>query len=172
MRPFPPVAPNGKRSFPSQETTLGINQWNHYYVRAVKGVVRLWVNGVEVSGGEGISPAAGYLCLESEGAPIEFRNLRLRRLSEMKEMKLPTYEPATAVALKAHPALGTWEYLDGYTREVKEDGFVTLRLGETLIWNRRCVSKSENEFVLEGNLVHKLIGEVLHIEGKYQAVRQ
>ena len=172
MRPFPPVAPNGKRSFPSQETTLGINQWNHYYVRAVKGVVRLWVNGVEVSGGEGISPAAGYLCLESEGAPIEFRNLRLRRLSEIQEMKLPTYEPATAVALKAHPALGTWEYLDGYTREVKEDGFVTLRLGETLIWNRRCVSKSENEFVLEGNLVHKLIGEVLHIEGKYQAVRQ
>ena len=172
MRPFPPVAPNGKRSFPSQETTLGINQWNHYYVRAVKGVVRLWVNGVEVSGGEGISPAAGYLCLESEGAPIEFRNLRLRRLSEMQEMKLPTYEPATAVALKAHPALGTWEYLDGYTREVKEDGFVTLRLGETLIWNRRCVSKSENEFVLEGNLVHKLIGEVLHIEGKYQAFRQ
>ena len=78
MRPFPPVAPNGKRGFPSQETTLGINQWNHYYVRAVKGVVRLWVNGVEVSGGEGISPAAGYLCLESEGAPIEFRNLRLR----------------------------------------------------------------------------------------------
>lgn len=138
----------------------------------MNGVVRLWVNGVEVSGGEGISPAAGYLCLESEGAPIEFRNLRLRRLSEMQEMKLPTYEPATAVALKAHPALGTWEYLDRYTSEVKEDGFVTLHLGETLIWNRRWVSKSENEFVLEGNLVQKLIGEVLHIKGKYQAARQ
>ena len=173
MRPFPPVAPNGKRSFPSQETTLGINHWNHYYVRAVGGEVRLWVNGVEVSGGDGISPASGYLCLESEGAPIEFRNLRLRRLSEMEdEMKLPTYEPAAAVALKGHPALGTWAYLNGYTREVKEDGYVTLCLGNNLIWKRRCVSKSENEFVLEGNLVHKLIGEILHIEGKYQALRQ
>ena len=87
-------------------------------------------------------------------------------------MKLPTNEPATAVALKAHPALGNWEYLDRYTWEVKEDGFVTLCLGEILIWNRRWVSKSENEFVLEGNLVQKLIGEVLHIEGKYEAARQ
>ena len=50
MRPFPPVAPNGRRSFPSKETTKGINHWNHYYVRAVDGEVRLWVNGEEVSG--------------------------------------------------------------------------------------------------------------------------
>jgi putative heme-binding domain-containing protein len=56
MRPFPPVAPDGKRSFPSKETTKGINQWNHYYVRAVDGEVRLWVNGEEVSGGVGSAP--------------------------------------------------------------------------------------------------------------------
>ena len=53
-----------------------------------------------------------------------------------------------------------------------EDGQVTLRLGKNVIWKRRCISKSENEFVLEGNLVHKLIGDTLHIEGKYQAVRE
>ena len=80
MKPFPPVAPNGKRSFPSQNTTKGINQWNHYYIRAINGEVRLWVNGVEVSGGTDCQPATGYLCLESEGAPIEFRNLRIREL--------------------------------------------------------------------------------------------
>jgi len=49
---------------------------------------------------------------------------------------------------------------------------VTLRFGKKLIWKRRCISKSENEFVLDGNLVHKLIGDTLDIEGKYQAIRE
>lgn len=80
MVPFPPVAPNGKRSFPSKETTRGVGEWNHYYIRAINGEVRLWVNGEEVSGGTECHPATGYLCLESEGAPIEFRNLRIREL--------------------------------------------------------------------------------------------
>jgi hypothetical protein len=55
-------------------------QWNSYYVRAINGEVRLWVNGHEVSGGSGAVPAEGYLCLESEGAPVEFRNIRIREL--------------------------------------------------------------------------------------------
>jgi len=80
MTPFPPVAPNGKRSFPSKNLTKGVNEWNHYYVRAINGEVRLWVNGEEVSGGTDCRPATGYLCLESEGSPVEFRNLRIRRL--------------------------------------------------------------------------------------------
>lgn len=80
MTPFPPVAPNGRRSFPSKNLTKGVNQWNHYYVRAINGEVRLWVNGEEVSGGTNISPAKGYLCLESEGAPVEFKNIRIRKL--------------------------------------------------------------------------------------------
>ena len=80
MKPFPPVAPNGKRSFPSKNLTKGLNQWNHYYVRAINGEVRLWVNGEEVSGGTGCDPAEGYFCLESEGAPVEFRNIRIREL--------------------------------------------------------------------------------------------
>ncbi len=80
MEPFPPAAPNGKRSFPTEETTNGHGEWNHYYIRAINGEVRLWVNGVEVSGGTNCAPATGYLCLESEGSPIEFRNLRIREL--------------------------------------------------------------------------------------------
>lgn len=80
MKPFPPVAPNGKRSFPSKELSRGVGQWNHYYVRAINGEVRLWVNGEEVSGGTECSPAVGYLCLESEGSPVEFRGLKIREL--------------------------------------------------------------------------------------------
>jgi 3-keto-disaccharide hydrolase len=80
MKPFPPVSPDGKRSFPSKNLSRGVDQWNHYYVRAINGEVRLWVNGEEVSGGTDCRPASGYLCLESEGSPVEFRGLRLREL--------------------------------------------------------------------------------------------
>jgi len=80
MKPFPPVAPDGKRSFPTKDLSKGVGEWNHYYVRAVNGEVRLWVNGEEVSGGTDCVPATGYLALESEGSPVEFRNLRIREL--------------------------------------------------------------------------------------------
>jgi hypothetical protein len=80
LQPFPPTSPSGERSFPRKELTKGAGEWNHYYVRAINGEVRLWVNGEEVSGGNHSQPASGYLCLESEGSPIEFRNLRLREL--------------------------------------------------------------------------------------------
>lgn len=80
MTPFPPTSPNGSRSFPRKHLAKGHGEWNHYYIRAINGEVRLWVNGEEVSGGTNISPAEGYLCLESEGSPIDFRKLRIREL--------------------------------------------------------------------------------------------
>lgn len=80
MVPFPPTSPNGSRSFPKAAHSRGSPAWNHYYVRAVEGEVRLWVNGHEVSGGTRCVPASGHLCLESEGAPVEFRRLRIREL--------------------------------------------------------------------------------------------
>ena len=80
MDPFPPTSPNGKRSFPRKNLSKGVGEWNHYYVRCVNGEIRLWVNGEEVSGGNHVRPARGYLCLESEGAPVEFRELRIREL--------------------------------------------------------------------------------------------
>jgi len=80
MTPFPPVAPDGSRSFPSKNLSKGVNEWNHYYLRCINGEVRLWVNGEEVSGGTGCEPSSGPLCLESEGSPIDFRNLRVREL--------------------------------------------------------------------------------------------
>jgi hypothetical protein len=80
MKPFPPTSPNGSRSFPRKQLSKGVGEWNHYYVRAINGEVRLWVNGEEVSGGEGCEPRTGYLCLESEGSPVEFRHIRVREL--------------------------------------------------------------------------------------------
>ena len=80
MTPFAPTSPDGSRSFPSKRLSKGVGEWNHYYVRAINGEVRLWVNGEEVSGGTNCQPRTGYLCLESEGSPVEFEGLRLREL--------------------------------------------------------------------------------------------
>ncbi len=80
MTPFPPLSPNGQRSFPRKHLAKGHGEWNHYYIRAINGEVRLWVNGEEVSGGTGCDPSKGFLCLESEGSPIIFRKLRIREL--------------------------------------------------------------------------------------------
>lgn len=80
MNPFPPLSPNKSRSYPRRHMANGHGKWNHYYIRAINGEVRLWVNGEEVSGGTGCEPSQGYLCLESEGSPIQFRKIRIREL--------------------------------------------------------------------------------------------
>ena len=80
MTPFAPTSPNGVRSFPSKNLSHGVNEWNHYYIRAINGEIRLWVNGEEVAGGTGCTPSQGYLCLEAEGSPVEFEQIRIREL--------------------------------------------------------------------------------------------
>ncbi len=72
--------PDSTRCFPTQRLTRPHGKWNHYYLRAVNGAVRLWVNGEEVSGGYDCEPSEGHLVLESEGAPVDFRGMRLRKL--------------------------------------------------------------------------------------------
>ncbi len=71
---------NGKRSFPTEERSKPSPEWNHYRIVAHNGTLRLHVNGKEVSGGDNTNYRKGYLALESEGAPVEFRNLRIKEL--------------------------------------------------------------------------------------------
>jgi len=78
MKPF--GRHNGDRSFPSEERSKRSPEWNHYRIVGSNGVIRLHVNGKEVSGGEECNYRKGYLALESEGAPVEFRNIRIKEL--------------------------------------------------------------------------------------------
>ena len=71
---------NGRRSFPSEDRSKPSPRWNHYRIVANNGSLRLSVNGKEVSGGDDCNYRKGYLALESEGAPVEFRNLRIKEL--------------------------------------------------------------------------------------------
>jgi len=70
----------GMRSFPSEERSKPSPEWNHYRIVCDDGVIRLHVNGKEVSGGEECHWRKGYIGLESEGSPVEFRNLRIKEL--------------------------------------------------------------------------------------------
>ncbi|WP_395746245.1 family 16 glycoside hydrolase [Prosthecobacter sp.] len=71
---------NGQRSFPSEERSKPSPEWNHYRITGINGALALAVNGKFVSGGDQCVWRKGYLALESEGAPVEFRNVRIREL--------------------------------------------------------------------------------------------
>jgi 3-keto-disaccharide hydrolase len=71
---------NWERCLPSENRAKGFGEWNHYRVTAKDGVIKLAVNGKEVSGVSKCNPRKGYLALESEGNECWFRNLRIKEL--------------------------------------------------------------------------------------------
>ena len=75
-----PDNPRGTRSKSLELRCLGKGQWNTYDVVCVDGVVKLSVNGKFVNGVSQATVKKGYLCLESEGAEIHFRNIRILEL--------------------------------------------------------------------------------------------
>jgi len=75
-----PDNPRGSRSKSIENRCKGKGQWNTYVVVCVDGTVKLSVNGKFVNGISKASVKKGYICLESEGAEIHFRNIRIMEL--------------------------------------------------------------------------------------------
>lgn len=75
-----PDNPRGSRSMSWEMRCKPRGEWNTYQVVAVDGVVKLAINGKFVNGVSKSSVKKGYLCLESEGAEIHFRNIRIMEL--------------------------------------------------------------------------------------------
>jgi hypothetical protein len=75
-----PDNPRGERSMSIENRCLPRGVWNTYDVVAVDGVIKLSVNGKFVNGIARSTQKKGYLCLESEGAEIHFRNIRILEL--------------------------------------------------------------------------------------------
>ncbi|MSR54339.1 MAG: DUF1080 domain-containing protein [Gemmataceae bacterium] len=69
-----------ERCLPSEDRVKGGGEWNHYKVTANDGVIKLEVNGKEVSGVSKCTPRKGYLALESEGVECHFKNIMLKEL--------------------------------------------------------------------------------------------
>lgn len=77
-----PDNPRGERSKSIENRCHGVGEWNKYTVVCVDGTIKLSVNGKFVNGIKNASQRKGYLCLEAEGARIEFRNLQIIELEE------------------------------------------------------------------------------------------
>ncbi len=83
-----PDTARGERSKSIENLCKPRGEWNTYDVVAVDGTIKLSVNGKFVNGVSKSTKRKGYLCMESEGAKIHFRN--------MKIMELPPSGTATA----------------------------------------------------------------------------
>lgn len=75
-----PDNPRGTRSKSVENRCKPRGEWNTYDVVCVDGVIKLAVNGKFVNGIQKSTQKKGYLCLESEGAEIHFRNLTITEL--------------------------------------------------------------------------------------------
>jgi len=68
----------GAKAVPELQKPAG--QWNEWRVLVVDDTVTFWCNGKQAWKGTGLQPEKGYIGLQAEGAPLEFRNLRIRRI--------------------------------------------------------------------------------------------
>jgi hypothetical protein len=75
-----PDNPRGNRSMSLENRCKGRGEWNTYQIVAVDGVIKLAINGKFVNGVSQATVRKGYICLESEGAEIHFRNIRIMEL--------------------------------------------------------------------------------------------
>ncbi len=86
-------------------------EWNVYEVWAVGDTVRPYVNGKLMNEASGCVVKAGKICLQSEGAPIEFRNITLA----------PAAKKPWPVSPKKKISLFNGKDLDGWVPFLHED---------------------------------------------------
>jgi len=67
-----------KKKNPGNEKPAG--EWNSYDIVCDNGSITIVVNGVVQNGGIKAKPASGQIALQSEGGPIEFRNVYVQPL--------------------------------------------------------------------------------------------
>jgi hypothetical protein len=111
MVPDRPHPGGWARCLPSEKRVKPAGNWNHYRVTCIDGVMKLDVNGKEVSGGYDMSPRKGYICLEAEGSEIHFKKLRIRELPP-SDPPLPAEHVADLA--RDHTSLYSGEDLSGW----------------------------------------------------------
>lgn len=72
----------GDRAFPTEERSNPSPEWNHYRIVCQDGNIALSVNGKEVTRGTKAMPSKGYLCIESEGGVVHYRNMKIKVLPD------------------------------------------------------------------------------------------
>lgn len=69
---------NGAKAVPTLQKAVG--EWNEWRVIVKGSTATLHCNGKLAWEATGLTPASGYIGLQAEGTPMEFRNLQLREL--------------------------------------------------------------------------------------------
>jgi hypothetical protein len=136
MKPF--GRHNGQRSFPSEERSKASPEWNHYRITCQDGVLKLAVNGKEVSGGEDCVWRKGYIGLESEGGIVDWRNIRIKELPGGKprlEQTAPTADGS--LSLYDGRSLRGWTASAGAQWKAKDWELVSPVNGGTLTLEKR-----------------------------------
>lgn len=113
MKPDNPRG-DGMRSFPTEKRSNPSPEWNHYRIECIDGAIKLAVNGKVVTSGTDCHPRKGYICLESEGSPVQFRNLRIKELPAKAVAPEDIAEPDVGfVSLYNGVDLTDWKVHDG-----------------------------------------------------------
>lgn len=124
--------PNGwARCLPSEARTKGAGKWNHYRIHCVDGRLTLAVNGAVVSGGYDCNPRKGYICLEAEGSPIDFRNIRIHELpSDPSPWAIEANEATGFVPLFNGLNLDGWKLPEGHEANWTTEGTTIVHNGK------------------------------------------
>lgn len=147
MRPHPS---GWMRCLPSERRAKPAGEWNHYHVTCSNGIIRLAVNGREVSGGSGSKPRKGYICLESEGSECHFRNLRIREWPSTN----PTPDEVAPLAQGFQPLytgidLSGWRMEPGHVGHWRTNDWTLAYDGESTSTNKFLPTEKEfGDFVL------------------------
>ncbi len=106
----------GSRAFPTENRSKPSPEWNHYRIECRDGTISLAVNGKVVTRGKECSPRKGYICLESEGGIVHYRNLRIYDLPDT-----PIEPQHVAIENRGYRCLYNGVDLDGW--QVTGDGW-------------------------------------------------
>jgi hypothetical protein len=79
----------GRLPRPGDSAEKPPGEWNRFEIIAAGDTITLFVNGTEVNRITGVQPSAGMIGLQSEGAPIDFRNFSITPLPPAKNMNAP-----------------------------------------------------------------------------------
>jgi Domain of Unknown Function (DUF1080) len=99
----------GGRAFPTELRSKPSPEWNHYRIECRDGEISLAVNGKVVTRGKECVPRKGYICLESEGGVVEYRNVKIQELEST-----PISAEHVAIADRGYRSLYTGLNLDGW----------------------------------------------------------
>lgn len=72
-----PDRTNGRNTKKTEMAEYPVGEWNRYEIHCIGGDVTLIVNGKVVNKATGCEQVAGPICLQSEGTPIQFRDIRI-----------------------------------------------------------------------------------------------